>query len=319
MRCRGFRRSVPGVAEVGNAARGRSGPANTELLARVRSLHLVARRLVVGVRTGSHLAAQRGFEAEFLGYRPYFPPHPLKDVDWRVYARTDRLVVRERRAERELACTLVLDASADLGSTPAKWQCALEVTAALAFAVLANGDPVGLCIGAGVGMTEANIPARRARGQLARILLALASTRPAGRAELATLFTRVGERARGRTLVGVVSDFMEDPAQWRGALAAMARRQIDLRGVLVFDRAELDLVGDDPARLVSPETGLQFPIDPAAVRLQFSEVVGIWREEVRSAMVARRALLYPLAAEDPRVPALAAWLAGRALPAPARS
>lgn len=305
------------MADVGNAARDRSALANSELFARVRSLHLAARRLVAGVRTGSHLAAHRGFEAEFLGYRPYFPPHPLKDVDWRVYARTDRLVVRERRAERELACTLVLDASADLGSTPAKWQCALEITAALAFAVIANGDPVGLRIGAGAGMTEASIPARRARGQLARILLALASTRPAGRAELGTLFAEVGERARGRTLVGVVSDFMEDPAQWAGALSALSRRQVDLRGVLVFDRAELELGGDEPARLVSPETGLHFPIDPAAVRLQFAEIVAAWREEVRTAMVAQRALLYPLAAEDPPVPVLAAWLAGRPLPTPA--
>ncbi len=278
------------------------------LLARVRALHLVARRLVAGLHTGSHLAARRGYEAEFLGYQPYVPPHPLKDVDWRAYARNDRLVIRERRAERDLECVLVLDASADLGSTPGKWRQALEVTAALACAVLANGDPVGLRIGAGVGMTDRVIPARRARGQLARILMALASVQPAGRAELATLFSDVGERVHGRTLVGLVSDFMEDPAAWSGSLSALARRHVDLRAVQVYDRAELSLGEDEPARLISPETGGRFPVDPAAIRPAFAAVVATWRAEVRAAFVAQRALLWTLAAQDSAVPTVAGWL-----------
>ncbi len=281
------------------------------LYARVSHLHFVARQLVAGVRTGSHLAVQRGFEAEFLGYRPYVAPHPLKDVDWRVYARSDRLVVRERRAERELACLLVLDASADLGSTPQKWARAVEATAALAYAVLANGDPVGLVIGAGEGSPERMIPARRARGQLARILLALASTRPKGRAELGRLFEQVGEQARGRMLVGVISDFMEEPGAWAGALGALARRRVDLRALQVYDRDELALSAEEPAHLVSPETGRRFPIDPGAVRSAFGDVVRTWRGEVERAFVAQRGLLYGLAADDPPVPVLAAWLAGR--------
>ena len=56
-----------------------------ELLARVRSLHLAARRLVSGLHTGSHLAVRRGYEAEFLGYQPYVAPHPLKDIDWHAF------------------------------------------------------------------------------------------------------------------------------------------------------------------------------------------------------------------------------------------
>lgn len=281
------------------------------LLARVRALHLAARRLVAGLNTGSHLAVRRGYEAEFLGYQRYAPPHPLKDVDWRVYARNDRLVIRERRAERDLECVLVLDASADLGSTQEKWRQALEVTAALACAVLANGDPVGLRIGAGTGMTERVIPARRARGQLARILMALSSVRPSGRAELAALFADVGERLHGRMLVGVVSDFMEDPGVWSGSLSALTRRHVDLRAVQVYDRQELTLSEDEPARLISPETGGRFPVDPAAIRPAFAEVVATWRAEVRAAFVAHRAMLWTLASQDSAVPAVAGWLAAQ--------
>jgi len=286
------------------------------LFARVRALHLAARRLVAGVQAGSHLAVQRGQEAEFLGYQPYVPPHPLKDVDWRVYARSDRLVVRERRAERDFACMLIFDASADLGSTPAKWQQALEVTAALAFAVLANGDPVGLRIGAGSGMTEAVIPASRSKAQVGRILGALASVQPAGRADLMRLFEEIAAphgrgAVRSRTLLGVVSDFMEDPAEWSGALGVLARRGVDVRALQVYDREELMLVGDQPARFYSPETGRRFPLDPVAVRSAFAEVVRTWMAEVQQAFVREHALCWSLAAQDLAVTAVGGWLAAR--------
>ncbi len=286
------------------------------LFARVRTLHLAARRLVAGVQAGSHLAVQRGHEAEFLGYQPYVPPHPLKDVDWRVYARNDRLVVRERRAERDFACLLIFDASADLGSTPAKWQQAIEVTAALAFAVLANGDPVGLRIGAGAGMTESLIPASRSRSQLGRILGALASVRPEGRADLVALFQGIAAPqgrggVRSRTLLGVVSDFMEDPSQWSGALGVLARRGVDLRAVQVYDRDELMLVGDQPTRFYSPETGRRFPLDPVAIRGAFTEVVRTWMAEVQQVFVREHALCWSLAAQDSAISAVGGWLAAR--------
>lgn len=291
-------------------------PMDPALFARVRTLHLAARALVAGVHAGPHLAVQRGHEAEFIGYQPYVPPHPLKDVDWRAYARNDRMVVRERRAERELPCTLVFDASADLGSTPQKWDQALQVTAALACAVLANGDPVGLRIGAGAGRFDAVVPASRARSQLARIVGALAAVQPGGRADLAALLAEIARPRQaggvaGRSLVGVVSDFMEDPAEWGGAVGVLAGRGVDVRAVQVFDRAELTLAHADPSRLRSPETGRRFPVDPGAVRGAFSAVVEAWQAEVRGAFTRNRALLLPLAADDAPVPVLAAWLAGR--------
>lgn len=292
-------------------------PLDPALFARVRALHLAARALVAGLHAGPHLAVQRGHEAEFVGYQPYVPPHPLKDVDWRAYARNDRMVVRERRAERELSCMLVFDASADLGSTPAKWQQAVQVTAALACAVLANGDPVGLRIGAGEGVAEPRIPPSRSRSQLARIVGALAAARPGGRADLASLLSEVARpRLAGgvasRSLVGIVSDFMEDPGAWQGAIGALAARGVDVRAVQIYDRGELTLAGAEPARLRSPETGRRFPVDPGAVRGAFADVVAAWLAEVHGAFTRNRALVLPLAAEDPPVPVVASFLAGAA-------
>lgn len=280
-----------------------------EVLARVRHLHLAARHVVAGVRTGAHLAVQRGYEAEFVGYRPYVPPHPIKDVDWRVYGRTDRLVVRERRAERELVCELVLDASADIGSTAPKWQQAVLATAALACAVLANGDPVGLTVVAGRAPTR--LPAARSQRQLARVLAVLAAAEPKGRADLAAALFSIGKRVKARTLLGLISDFMEPPDAWAPALGVMARNRVDVRGLHLYDSDELDLTGYGPARFLSPETGRRFAEDPDAIRAVFAETVVAWKAEVRESFVSQNARMWVLPAGASPVPAVAGWLGGR--------
>jgi len=80
----------------------------------------------------------------------------------------------------------VLDASADLGSTAAKLDVALRLTATLAYLLFLDGEPVGLTIGAGEGMPLRRLPPRRGKRHLAQLFLMLAAVRPAGRAVMET-------------------------------------------------------------------------------------------------------------------------------------
>ena len=118
-----------------------------DVLARIRALKLHARALVDGFLHGGHLSGRVSSAVEFADYKEYSPGDPLRDLDWRVMGRTDRLVVRRHRAERELPTTLVLDASGDLrtgasGGWPqartspffgTKWGYAAVLTATLAY------------------------------------------------------------------------------------------------------------------------------------------------------------------------------------------
>jgi uncharacterized protein (DUF58 family) len=262
-------------------------------LERARLLHLRARQAVAGLHHGAHLSVRLGADAEFADYKPYAPGDSLRDLDWRVLARTERLVVRRHRAEQELACTLVFDASADLGSVPAKWEHAVQLVATLAVFLSGLGEPVGLVIGAGVGAEQRSWPTRQGRRHLLRMLVELARVRPAGRASLDGLFREVGPRLAARSLVAVVSDFMEPVEVWSDALAALVRRRCDLRALHVYDPVELGLPFDEPVRVRSPETGLDQVIDPVAAREAFGRVVADWRDEVRAAVLARRGVFVP--------------------------
>lgn len=286
-------------------------PWDPGVLERVRHLHLHARRDVSGVRAGTHRSVRRGQDVEFLDYKPYDPGDALRDLDWRVYARNDRLVVRRHRAEQELSATVVLDASADLGSVPRKFETAVRLAATLAYFLHLQGEPVSLVIGAGDGVETRFLPARGSRAHLARLFQGLATVRPAGRARLDALFRQVGARLGLRTLVAVVSDFMEEPASWEASLAALVRNRVDLRAFCVYDPAELGMEGFRPERLYSPETGRELPVDPPAARSLVAEESERFFTEVETAIHRHRGLPQRVPAGRDLAPVLARFAEGR--------
>ncbi len=287
-----------------------NGPWDPHVLERVRHLHLHARQAVAGAWLGNQRSIRTGHDVEFADYKPYDFGDSLRDIDWRVLARSDRLVVRRHRAETELPVTVVLDASADLGSTPEKFEMAVRLAATLAYFLHLDGEPVGLLLGAGEGVPLRRLPARRGRRHLAQVFTLLAALHPAGRAGLDSLFRDAGGRLDPRSLVVVVSDFMEEPSTWTGALAALVRNRVDLRAFQIYDPVELELRYDAPLRLRSPESDSEVPVDPAAARSLFAQVVSEFFAEVRTAVHARQGRHYAVAVGTDLGAVLARFVAG---------
>jgi uncharacterized protein (DUF58 family) len=290
----------------------RAPPYDPAVLERVRALWLRARQTVAGLHQGAHRSIRLGSDVEFADYKPYSPGDALRDVDWRVYGRTDRLVVRRYRAETELAATVVLDASADLGSVPAKFERAVRLAATLAYFLHLGGEPVGLRIGAGEGDMQRDLPPRTGRRHLAAVFASLAAVRPGGRADLGAIFREVGGRLGARTLVAVVSDFMEEPASWADDLGALVRNRVDLRALHVYDPGELTLAYDAPLLLRSPESLEDVPVDPDAAREPFEQIVRAWFDEVSAAVRSRRGQHLPVPTDADDVAVLRRFAEGRA-------
>ncbi len=281
-----------------------------DVVARVRSLHLRARQTVAGLGVGLRRSVHVGQAVEFADYKPYTPGDSLRDLDWRVLGRRDRPVVRRYRAETEMGVTLCMDASADLGSTPEKWSQALGVAATVAWLCLLENEPVGLDILGGEGSPVRNLPARRGRTHLARLFTALGSLRPAGRAGLAEGLRRVGTRAHPRGLVVLVSDFMEPPDVWAGALDALVQRRADVRAFQVYDARETGLDWALPLRLYSPEGGADQALDPAAMRPLVQEEAARFFGEVRGELRRRRGVHVLVEARGSLVDAIGHFLRG---------
>ena len=91
------------------------GVIDPAVLDRLSNLELVARRVVEGVMAGQHRSPHKGSSIEFAQHRQYAPGDELRRLDWRVFARSDRLVVKEYVEETSLSLNLLLDASESMG------------------------------------------------------------------------------------------------------------------------------------------------------------------------------------------------------------
>ncbi|NJL32128.1 MAG: DUF58 domain-containing protein, partial [Phycisphaerales bacterium] len=85
------------------------------ILAKITRLDLRARLVVEGFITGGHQSPYHGFAVEFANHRQYVPGDEIRHIDWKVWARQDRLYVKEYEEETNLRCTLVVDASRSMG------------------------------------------------------------------------------------------------------------------------------------------------------------------------------------------------------------
>ena len=83
-----------------------------EMLQKLDDLELIAREAVEGLRSGSHVSTLRGFSTEFAHHRQYAPGDAIRDLDWRLYGRTDRYYTKLYEAETNFDCHLLLDSSA---------------------------------------------------------------------------------------------------------------------------------------------------------------------------------------------------------------
>jgi uncharacterized protein (DUF58 family) len=263
-------------------ARPGPGPMPEPLL---RALDLTIARRVEGLLPGDHRSTLLGRGSELAQIRPYEPVEDdVRQIDWNVTARTGTPHVRIHLAERALVTWLLLDTSASMSFGTAerrKADVAEGAALAIGYAATRRGNRLGLVT---FGDDHPRmLPARQGRAGLLGLLLALRKEEASG-AEGATsigeAMRRVGNMARQRSYVVVVSDF-RGPRDWRRSLLALGGRH-HVVAVEIRDAREMELPKFGTLRLVDPETGRQLKVDTSsdALRSRFAEAAAAERREV---------------------------------------
>src|SRR3954468_21764575 len=117
------------------------------VVAAIDDLELAARLVVEGLRTGGHRSPFHGYTTEFRQHRPYRAGDDLKYLDWKLYARSDRLYTRQFRETTNLSVMLALDTSGSMEYPPtgvSKFRYGQILTAALAYLASEDGHAVGV-------------------------------------------------------------------------------------------------------------------------------------------------------------------------------
>lgn len=249
----------------------------TDLMARVRNIRILTRRLVDDRLSGDYHSSFKGQGVEFDEVRPYVPGDDVRTIDWNVTARTGAPFVKRFAEERELTVVFMVDVSGSQsfgsggkpGGGRTKMELAAELAALLALAAIRNQDKVGLVLFS--GKVEKYLPPRKGLSSVMRLVreVLAAEADAHGRTDIAAALRFLSGVQKRRAVVFLVSDFMD--FGYERMLSAAARRH-DLICARVSDPAEKELPDVGLLELEDPESGEMMIVDTSnrAVRAQFA-------------------------------------------------
>ncbi|MGE5294815.1 MAG: DUF58 domain-containing protein [Solirubrobacterales bacterium] len=254
-------------------------------LSKLANLELVARCAVEGFFSGLHPSPFQGFSAEYSDHREYHPGDEVKFVDWKIYARTDRLCIKRFHQETNTTVYILLDVSKSMsfgGGSTRKIDYACYLAAALSYLMLKQGDSTGLMLFAEKVLSQ--VPPASRRTHIHAILQALDRKTTQGQTNLATVLHAVAETTKRRGLVVLISDLLDDEADIFRGLAHLKFLKHDVIVFHVMDRQELDLNYEGLIQFEDLETGDKLRTFPQSIRPGYQQRVGEFLDNVKKTL-----------------------------------
>src|SRR6478672_5943274 len=217
-----------------------------KVIARISQLDLRARQVVEGFLTGMHKSPVYGQSVEFVQHREYVPGDDLRRIDWKVWSRSDKFVIKQYEAETNLRAYLVVDASESMlygadkhrkAGTMYKYEYAATAVASLSYLTIKQQDSCGL-ITFDEDVRQV-IPPRSSQLHLDAVTKALHVSNPRAKTDILKIIRRVAENMPNRGLVLIFSDLLCDREPLFKGLEMLRHRRHDVMVFHVMDDDEL--------------------------------------------------------------------------------
>jgi uncharacterized protein (DUF58 family) len=284
-----------------------------EVIRQVSRLDLRARFIIEGFIAGLHASPFHGFSVEFSEHRKYTAGDNISDIDWNVYAKTDRFYIKKFEAETNLTGYLAMDLSASMGYTYrqelTKFEYCISLAAALAYLMVHQQDPVGL-VAFDTKIRQSLAPKSK-RTQLTNILSLLARLTPSDVTDVTKSLHQLAGMIRHRGLVMLFSDLLDDPDPILKALYRLRYAGHDVIVFHVLDEAEDSFPFDGMVELEDNETDQKLLIDADAMRADYLEELTAFRQRYRKECLSARIDYVPLHTGMPFDKALMSYLLNR--------
>jgi uncharacterized protein (DUF58 family) len=245
------------------------------------SLEFLAHQMVEGFITGLHKSPYHGFSVEFAEHKLYNEGESTRHIDWKVYARTDRLFTKRYEEETNLRCLIALDTSPSMyypAATKSKVRFAKFAAAALSYLLIHQRDAVGLCF------FSQNIdqltPVKSTPTHLDKILRQLndLESRPVvkGPTKVSKVLHEIAEKMHKRSLIVIFSDMFDSSEDTEELFKALQHLKHNKHEVIVFhvmdNDTELRLNFEDrPMEFIDIETGDRLKLNPGDIRPYYQQ------------------------------------------------
>jgi uncharacterized protein (DUF58 family) len=253
----------------------------TENLRQVNGLEFFANQLVEGFITGLHKSPYHGFSVEFAEHRLYNHGQSTRHIDWKVFARTDRLYTKQYEEETNLRCLIVLDSSSSMFYPVAdsgKYRFSVYSASALANLLHRQRDAVGLCLFD--DQIREMTQVKSTRSNLNKIYTLLEKNLSAKqnrnhKTSVAPVLHEIAEKIHRRSLVVIFSDMFDSSEDLGEIFKALQHLKHNKHEILLFhvsDHAtELEFEFEDrPHEFIDVESGDRVRLNPAEIKLNYT-------------------------------------------------
>jgi uncharacterized protein (DUF58 family) len=265
-------------------------------VARLERLAILMRHRTAGTYAGEHRSRGHGASIDFADWRPYVAGDDFRRIDYQIYARLDRLLIRLYEAEEELLVRVVLDASASMGFE-GKGEYAKQVAAALVYLAAARRNRCRVWVLSDSEMQPG--PWARSREGALALFGWLEGVEPRGEGRLAPALRRMASAGGLPGMTVVISDLLDE--DWEAALRTLAGPRAEAAVIHLLSGVERDPSERGDLLLVdseSPQASLEVSMSDAVLR-QYRQRAESWLRAVAETC-RRRGIRYAIA--DPAQP-----------------
>lgn len=292
-----------------------------ESLGRLSRLELIARGVVEGVITGRHQSPFKGSSAEFAEHRQYVAGDDLRDLDWRVYGKSDRYYIKQYEEETNLRATILLDASGSMayagdrsapldGQAQSKFDYARHLAASMTYLLINQQDAVGLVTFDSKVRTY--LPPRSNARHMRTLIQSMDDLSTGEETELASVFDEIAERIHRRGLVIIISDLFGDVESLVRSLHHFRHRRHEVVLLHVMADEELTFPFDKWSDFRDLELeSRHVELDPATVRAEYLDRVRAHLKRIEMACGQMKLDYVPMNTRVPFDVALSGYLATR--------
>lgn len=261
------------------------------ILRRFDNLELLARQVVEGFIVGLHKSPFHGFSVEFAEHRLYNPGDSVKNLDWKVYARSGRLYTKRYEEETNLRCQVVIDASSSMyypeGTENNKLNFSIMASAALIYLLKRQRDAFGLSLFADT--VEQHTPNRSTLAHY-KLLFSyleqmLQNPQRNRKTNAAKCLHEIAENIHKRSLVVIFSDMMDNSNDQEELFSALQHLKYNKHEVILFDvhdkETEVDFDFENrPYEFVDVETGDKVKLQSNQVKDYYVEHLAKYRKNL---------------------------------------
>ena len=243
-----------------------------ELIAKIDKFKLKARLIVEGFMIGLHKSPYHGFSVEFSDHRQYNPGDSIKDVDWKVFGKTNRYYIRRYEEETNLKSYILIDHSKSMGYTSGnttKLEYAKSLASSLFYLMINQQDASGL-----LSFTDkitSYIPPRAVRSYLNILLTEIYNLQAEDRTRTAEVLHQLAERIHKRGLIILISDLIDEPDEILSGLQHFRHKKNEVVVFHIQDKQEYQFDFQHETEFIDSETGEKLTVNPWQIKKDYLE------------------------------------------------